>query len=122
MIVAGDVGGTKTVVALFDEATGGLRLVRDGTFPSKDHGSLEEILAKFLEPEKGLALRAGCFGVAGAVIDGRSQATNLPWHMEEGELARAVRAPRVRLLNDLEAAAYGMLHLGPDELVSLNPG
>jgi glucokinase len=122
MIVAGDVGGTKTVVALFDEAGGGLRLVRDATFPSQGHGSLEEILAKFLEAEKGLALRAGCFGVAGAVIDGRSQTTNLPWHLDEQELARAVRARQVRLLNDLEAAAYGMLHLEADELVPLNPG
>lgn len=118
MIVAGDIGGTKTVVALFEEAGATLTPVRDETFKSKDHSSLEQILGKFLKGEK---LRAGCFGVAGAVIEGKAQTTNLPWSLDEQKLAVATGAPRVKLLNDLEAAAYGMLHLKPDELVSLNP-
>ncbi len=118
MIVAGDIGGTKTVLALFEESGGQLRQLRDETFKSKDHGSLEEILGKFLKGEK---LRAGCFGVAGAVIEGKAKTTNLPWSLDEVKLAAAVGAPRAKLLNDLEAAAYGMLHLKPDELVSLNP-
>jgi glucokinase len=121
MILAGDIGGTKTVVALYDEPGGDLKLVRDGTFPSKDHAALEEILAKFLRSETNLSPRAACFGVAGAVIDGKCQTTNLPWKLDEVELARAVRAPRAKLLNDLEAAAYGMLFLRPDELAPLNP-
>ena len=118
MIVAGDIGGTKTVVALFEESGGTLSPVRDETFKSKDHKSLEEILARFLKGEK---LKAGCFGVAGAVIEGKAHTTNLPWDLDEKALASAVGAPRVKLLNDLEAAAYGMLHLRPEELVSLNP-
>src|SRR5438270_3127645 len=118
MFIAGDIGGTKTTVALFEEAGGSLALVRDQTFKSKEHKSLEEILGKFLKGEK---LRAGCFGVAGAVIEGKAQTTNLPWSLDEKLLAQAAGAPRVKLLNDLEAAAYGMLHLKPDELVSLNP-
>jgi glucokinase len=120
MILAGDIGGTKTVCALFDEADGGLRLVRDGTFPSQGHASLEEILAKFLDSSPP-ALRAGCFGVAGAVIEGKCHTTNLPWQLDEVDLAKAIKAPRVKLLNDLEAAAYGMLHLREDELMPLNP-
>lgn len=120
MILAGDIGGTKTVCALFEEADGTLRLVRDGTFPSQGHASLEEILAKFLAGEAP-KLRAGCFGVAGAVIEGKCKTTNLPWQLDEVDLAKAVKAPRVKLLNDLEAAAYGMLHLRDDELVPLNP-
>jgi glucokinase len=118
MIVAGDIGGTKTVVALFEEEGNSLRLVRDETFKSKEHTSLEQILGKFLRGEK---LTGGCFGVAGAVIEGRAQTTNLPWSLDEKALAKAAGAPRVKLLNDLEAAAYGMLHLRPDELVALNP-
>ena len=120
MILAGDIGGTKTVLALFEDAGGDLRLVRDGTFPSQAHGSLEEILAKFLAGDAP-KLRSGCFGVAGAVIEGKCNTTNLPWHLDEKDLARAVGAPRAKLLNDLEAAAYGMLYLRDDELCSLNP-
>src|SRR5262245_24382614 len=121
MIIAGDIGGTKTVVALYDDAGGEFKLVRDATYPSKDHASLEEILGKFLHGETSLTPRAGCFGVAGAVIEGKCTTTNLPWKLDEVELAKAVKAPRVKLLNDLEAAAYGMLHLQPDELAPLNP-
>src|SRR5262245_17131582 len=117
MFVAGDIGGTKTVVALFEESGGSLSLVRDDTFKSRDHKSLEEILGKFLKGEK---LRSGCFGVAGAVIEGKAHTTNLPWELDEQVLAQAIGAPRVKLLNDLEAAAYGMLHLSVDELCVLN--
>src|SRR5437764_8986488 len=119
MFVAGDIGGTKTTVAIYDrEAGGALKQLRDETFKSKDNASLEQILGKFLKGEK---LEAGCFGVAGAVIEGKAQTTNLPWTLDEVKLAAAIGAQRVKLLNDLEAAAYGMLHLKPDELVSLNP-
>lgn len=121
MILAGDIGGTKTVLGLFDETDAELRLVRDGTFPSKEHASLEEIAVKFLAEGVSPQLRAGCFGVAGAVIEGKSKTTNLPWQLDELELAKAINAPRVKLLNDLEAAAYGMLFLRDDELCPLNP-
>src|SRR5262245_14677167 len=118
MLVAGDVGGTKTVLGLFEQSGTELKLVRDDTFKSQENASLEEILGNFLRGEK---LEAGCFGVAGAVIEGRVETTNLPWVLEEKSLAKTIGAPRVKLLNDLEAAAYGMLFLNPDELVSLNP-
>jgi glucokinase len=118
MFVSRDIGGTKTTVALYEEAGGELKLLRDETFKSRDNPSLEAILGKFLRGEK---LEAGCFGVAGAVIEGKAQTTNLPWSLDETALATAIGAPRVKLLNDLEAAAYGMLHLKPDELTPLNP-
>jgi glucokinase len=118
MFVAGDIGGTKTVVALFEESGGSMNLVRDETFKSREHASLEDILKKFLKGEK---LRSGCFGVAGAVIEGKAHTTNLPWSLDEKILAQAIGAAQVKLLNDLEAAAYGMLHLKPDVLVPLNP-
>jgi glucokinase len=122
MILAGDVGGTKTVVALFEEVEGGLALVRDATFPSPEHRGLEEILLAFLAAGSETKPRAGCFGVAGPVVDGRLRTTNLPWELDETALTRATGLPRVKLLNDLEAAAYGMLYLKPDELHVLNSG
>src|SRR4051812_4523116 len=122
MLLAGDIGGTKTVLALFEKTGDGLRQVRDGTFPSKDNASLEEILSKFLKQDASIKLEAGCFGVAGAVIEGKAKTTNLPWNLDEQVLARAIGAPRVKLLNDLEAAAFGMLYLQPQELCVLNAG
>ncbi len=122
MLLAGDIGGTKTVIALFEETADGLHEVRSETYSSQAHGSLREILAKFLQADTGQKLTAGCFGVAGPVIEGRSKITNLPWELDERVLAEASGAPRVKLLNDLEAAAYGMLVLAPDEFAVLNPG
>ncbi len=78
MILAGDVGGTKTVVALFEIESGGLRLVSDATFPSTAHASFEEILTRFLEDHSRPHIETACFGVAGPVVGGRVTATNLP--------------------------------------------
>ena len=121
MILAGDIGGTKTVVALFECRDDRLELRRDATFPSRDHASLEEILVRFLEEEPA-AIDAACFGVAGPVVGGQTRTTNLPWTLDEAELARAIGVRCVRLLNDLEAAAYGMLELGSDDRARLNAG
>jgi glucokinase len=120
MILAGDIGGTKTVVALFQEEGEGLHLVRDATFQSKDHTSLEDIASAFLQANP-VPVHAGCFGVAGPVVAGAVRTTNLPWHLDEPGIAAAIGAPKVKLLNDLEAAAYGMLHLRPEEFAALNP-
>jgi glucokinase len=122
VILAGDIGGTKTVIALFEERAGVLHEAHAETFPSQSHSSLEEILAKFLKTRPGMKLTAGCFGVAGPIIAGKSKITNLPWEMAEDTLAAAVGVKCVKLLNDLEAAAYGMLHLKADEFCVLNEG
>jgi glucokinase len=122
MILAGDIGGTKTVIAHYEESASTLRQLRVATFKSRDHQSLEEILRAYLKDSPRLSLRAGCFGVAGTVLDGKCRTTNLPWELDEQVLAQATGAPRVKLLNDLEAAGYGMLHLSSDEMCVLNPG
>src|SRR5262249_26731651 len=121
MILAGDIGGTKPVLALFEGQSGSLRLVRDGTFSSRSHVTLDEILYQFLKEDAKGRLHAACFGVAGAVIDRKSHTTNLPWELDEKKLAAGLQAPHVKLLNDLEAAAYGMLFLKQDELCQLKP-
>jgi glucokinase len=122
MILAGDIGGTKTVIARYEESGGRLLQLHAATYHSRGFKSLETILAAYLKDSPGLAPRAGCFGVAGTVLDGKSHTTNLPWQLDEQVLARAIGAPRVKLLNDLEATGYGILQLPADELCVLNPG
>ena len=122
MLLAGDIGGTKTVMGLFEPTNQSVRLLRDATFSSRDYGSFDAVVSAFLEKESAPALGAACFAVAGPVVDGRCQTTNLPWTLEEAALARVIGVPRVKLLNDVEAAAYGMLFLPPDDYKVLNPG
>ena len=122
MILAGDIGGTKTVLALFQDMPVDLQPLRDATYASQDYASLEEIIEQFLAQVEELHLQAACFGVAGPVVEGKSTTTNLPWRMAETELAEAIGGSQVRLLNDLEAAAYGMLILPPESFSLLNPG
>jgi glucokinase len=122
MILAGDIGATKTVIAHYQESGSTLRQLRVATFKSGDHRSLEEILQAYRKDNPNLSLRAACFGVAGTVVDGKCHTTNLPWELDEQVLAQALDAPRVKLLNDLEAAGYGMLHLSAEEMCVLNPG
>lgn len=119
MILAGDVGGTKTVLALFDDESGALRLVRDATVASQEAASLEAIITQFMGATP-VPVHAACFGVPGVVIDGRCQTTNLPWILDERALSQPSGALHVKLLNDLEAAAYGMLRLQPSELAPLS--
>ena len=128
MYLAGDIGGTKTVLAIYEPAGSGsasaLALVREEVYPSRSFATFDAILADFLGRGGPTArpLRAGCLGVAGMVVEGRSRTTNLPWLLDESALATAIGVPRVKLLNDLEASAFGMLFLAPDELEVLQAG
>lgn len=119
-LLAGDVGGTKTVLTLVEPASD--RALREATFPSREFPGLEAIVERFLADGPKVEIAAACFGVAGPVVDGRSVTTNLPWRLEETALAQAIPAPRVRLLNDLEAAAHGVLELPAGDLETLQPG
>ncbi|HEX7599042.1 MAG TPA: glucokinase [Polyangia bacterium] len=122
MIIAGDIGGTKTVLALFEQNGEDLRLVREDTFLSHEYHSFEAVIEEFLGRGPRPTLAGGCFGVAGPVAEGKARLTNLPWILDEEKLAQALPAPRVRLLNDLEAAAFGMLFLAPEEFEVLQAG
>jgi glucokinase len=93
----------------------GIRLLREEVHPSAEYGSLEQILGLFLG-QSPPPLEAGCFGVPGPVLDGESRTTNLPWHLAEKSLQKATSSREVKLLNDLEAMAYGMLFLSPEQL------
>lgn len=133
MFLAGDVGGTKTLVALVEKdpeksaaGTGvsPLRTVRRQIYKSGDYASLESILLEFLAAGGTPGGIEGiCVGVAGPIHEGKCRTTNLPWSIDERALAQVVGCKResAKLLNDVEASAYGMLFLGPEELVDLNP-
>ena len=122
MILAGDIGGTKTVIGLFDEVADRLHTVREETFPSKSYGALEEILDQFLRSGPSPVPRAACFGVAGPVVRGRSEATNLPWVIDSTALESTLGLKDVSVINDLVATAYGIPVLNPEDLHILNEG
>jgi glucokinase len=122
MLLAGDVGGTKTKLALFDERAADLTPAREATLASQEMASFEDAIGRFLRERPAAPISAACFGVAGPVVDGRCVATNLPWQLDERALAASIPAPRVRLLNDLEAMGYGVLVLPPTALTTLQPG
>jgi glucokinase len=121
MILAGDIGGTKTVLAIVRPTSSGRDVVREVTFASREYKRFDDLLAAFLK-ECGVRPEAICLGVAGPVRDGRCETTNLPWVLDERGLGRAVGARAVKLLNDVEATAFGVLALREDEIIVLNAG
>jgi glucokinase len=122
IVLAGDVGGTKTALALFDKTEQGLALVRDETMPSRGFESLEAAIDKFLAGGPRPAIEAVCLGVAGPVVDGRCVATNLPWVIDERTLAQSIPSGQVKLLNDLEVAAHGVMALPEADIRRLQTG
>jgi glucokinase len=118
VILAGDIGGTKTVLAICDEQ---LAIVRSQTYPSADHPSLEAIVEAFVSPGDLAALTAACFGVAGLVTGGSAKITNLPWTIEAATLAARLGGIPVALLNDLQATALGTLVLPDTAFAVLQP-
>jgi glucokinase len=123
MIIAGDIGGTKTNVALFEAGEGGVGApLAQQSYPSGRYQSLEDILRDFVRQHPRARITHACFGVAGPVVRGHIDATNLAWKVHDVKLAEAVGVPSVRLINDLEATAYGIGELGPEQLYTLNEG
>ena len=118
LILAGDVGGTKTQLGLFKHSAGILELVREHRYATADFDSLEAVCANFLGAS--VIVNAACLGVPGPIIDGRGHATNVPWELSSALLSRALNGVPVRLLNDLTAIAYGMVHLKPAEFAVLH--
>ena len=119
MILAGDVGGTKVHLALYDFTHGNLQHTRDARFPAKDYSGLEEIVKEFLAADE---VTSACFGVPGPVRDGRLRLTNLPWTLDSRELSQNLKIQHVFLINDLEANGYGVAELKADQIYTLSEG
>lgn len=123
MILAGDVGGTKVNLGLFEEADGGLRLVRSAKYRSAEFPGLSAVIQAFLEAGPvDRPIRAACFGIPGPVIGNRASTTNLPWVVDGGQMAAEAGIPVVALVNDLVATAEGLPLLAEDEVAVLQPG
>jgi glucokinase len=125
-ILAGDVGGTKTVLCLYriDDETSqdpALQVVHKALYPSSEYADFGELMAAFIGEVAPHRPSAVCLGIAGPVHEQRCDATNLPWVIDAAVLADEFAIDDVLLLNDLEAAAYGMLCLPAEEFVELNP-
>ncbi|MBI3089285.1 MAG: glucokinase [Candidatus Tectomicrobia bacterium] len=120
MILAGDIGGTKTLLASCEPAAPRPLVVHRESYASREAAGLAELVRRFRGKHPG-AIEAACFGIAGPIQGGRSETPNLPWVVEAGELARLLGLPQVSLINDLEATAYGIAALDEGELVTLNP-
>ena len=121
MLLVGDIGGTKTDLALFSADRGPRSPMAQKRFSSREYPSLEAIASEFVA-EVDLPVTHACFAVAGSVISGRAALTNLPWVVEVSALRAALRIESVRLLNDVEAVAAAVPHLQPTDLSTLQAG
>lgn len=119
--LAGDVGGTKVIMALFEVDGTQIHMTGEEHYVSADHPTFTEILVDFRTKHPAPVDATG-LGVAGPVFDRRCHATNLPWVIDARELESKLPVGRVALVNDFKAAALGVLHLRPGEWVDLNPG
>ena len=131
MILAGDIGGTKCNLALFEEHGPSLQLVFKRRYATSAFASLEELIETFFvecQAETGAIphhrISAAGFGVAGAVVDGRLVANNIPWELTASTLARklGLGLEQLTLINDLVATAYGLVHLSAEDFLVLNAG
>lgn len=121
LVLAGDIGGTKSNLGLFRGTADAPVAVVEQTYFNREFGGLAEVGRRFLD-EAGLAADSACFGVAGTVVGGTSVLPNLGWTLSEAGLAQALGMESVSLVNDLEATALGLATLAPAQLHTLNPG
>lgn len=125
-VLAGDIGGTKTLLRMAECRTGRCRTVREQRFDSRSYDSLSSIVREFLKEEKKKNIKAACFGVAGPVTEtarGQSvKVTNLPWEIRGQSLKRQFKFSRLRLINDFQAIGYGIEALAKKDLVVLQKG
>ncbi|MBW8878080.1 MAG: glucokinase [Acidobacteria bacterium] len=124
MILAGDVGGTKSNLGLFEVVDGEPQLTRSAQYHSPQFPGLEAVVATFLAagPPVAGGIRAACFGIAGPVVDNRVSTPNLAWVVDGAALAREAHVPVVALINDLVATAEGIPALAEDEVKILQEG
>jgi glucokinase len=121
IIVAGDIGGTKSNLAIFRVVSGVLTMERNERYHSSSYPSLNAILREFLAEEK-RSIVAACFGVPGPVRGGRAHPTNLTWGVDAREVAQEFAITYVSLLNDLEANAYGIAELKESDFAVIQAG
>jgi glucokinase len=121
MILAGDIGGTNARIAFFTLKQGRLTVAAEHIYPTHEHRGLESIVRRFIDDHR-VVPRCACFGIAGPVRHGRAEMANLKWAVDSSSLAREIGIESVALINDLEANAYGVAALAPNDFAVLNVG
>ena len=122
MILAGDVGGTKVDLALFEFQGGRLQHVVEERFAAQQYIGLEDIVREFFTKHQHPEINGACIGVPGPVRNGRLKLTNLPWQLDARELSRNLGIDHIFLINDLEANGYGVAELTRDQVYTLSAG
>lgn len=125
MIIAGDIGGTKARIGLFERRSGKSELILSEQFASTDFSSLESILKQFIETHQDAItseLDAACFGLPGPVVNGRIKVTNLPWEVVQSEVGTTLKLHKVRLVNDLVGTAAAIPTMDPSSLLQVYQG
>lgn len=117
MILVGDIGGTKTLLAVFENGT----CLFKKQFSSAAYSTFQDLLTEFLALIPNTKIEKVRVGVAGAIVKGDCKTTNLPWNLVCAEIGQQVACKNVKLLNDLEAAAWGVLALPDSQFIELNP-
>jgi glucokinase len=121
LVLAADIGGTKTNLALFNITEGNLELINEESFKTKSYNSFIELFHDF-RVEDDANIDAICLGVAGPVIEGIVQGTNFPWMIDRREISKKLNVKSVFVINDLEANAYGLTTLQEDDFETLITG
>ena len=121
IVLAGDIGGTTTNLALFKISDGHLELISEKSFQTKTYDSFKALFSEF-QNEGNITIDAICLGVAGPVIEGVVQGTNFPWIIDRKQISKALQVKSVFVINDLEANAYGLATLGDADFETLMTG
>lgn len=118
-LLAGDIGGTKTILRLVAAEAEGLRTLAEANYPSAHYDHLNTIIAEFLRAAGGGQPQRACLAIAGPVINQTARLTNLPWHLDARQMRAALDIPQIRLINDFAAVGYGIPALSPEDLCVL---
>ncbi len=121
MLLVGDMGGTKTVLAVFSPESGPHKPLVEITYPSAHYPSLEAIIQEFLA-KVNLTVDSACFGVAGPIFAGKARITNISWEIDEANLKEMFGWEKVKLINDLQSVGYAIPILEPSDIYTLSAG
>jgi glucokinase len=121
MLIAGDIGGTKTDLAIYSPESGPHKPLAQTELHSADYSSLQAMVKEFLAQVK-MSVDVASFDVAGPVINGHVKTTNLPWVLDESTLVNELNLKAAHLMNDLEAVARAVPALGAEDVITINQG
>lgn len=118
-LLAGDIGGTKTILRLNQFQAGGTQTLAEATYHSAQYPHLNAIVQTFLAAAGEISPQRACFAIAGPVTNNTAQLTNLPWQLDAGQMQQVLQIPYIHLINDFAAVGYGVLVLNPQDLYVL---